>query len=189
MSGDAQHRFLHLRSGLLPHVRRAACGSVQLELRLLPHLHAHSISYFARTYDAIRTIIQPNKTTDAPTDGHGRDSHSTAVLQALPFTFILRTVKTTNGRLPDDGTFPMPQRRRPSIRGIYLRAMAIQRRRRLQQRRGRLRLVLRRVRPDVPPDDALRHEQSGTSYLCVRRVALGGPDGGAGAFWNCCCWR
>ena len=93
-------------------MRRAACGSVQPELRLLPHLHAYRISIIPRSYDAIRTIIQPNKTTDAPTDGHGRDSHSTAVLRALSGTYISCTVKATNGRLPDDGTFPMPQRRR-----------------------------------------------------------------------------
>ena len=64
-------------------MRRAACGSAT-ELRLLPHLYAYRISIIPRSYDAIRTIIQPNKTTDAPTDGHGRDAHSTAVLRALP---------------------------------------------------------------------------------------------------------
>ena len=85
-------------------------------MRLLPYLHAHSVSYFARTYDAIRTIIQPNKTTDAPTDGHGRDSHSTAVLRAQQSTYISQTFSTANGRLPDDGTFPMPQRSRSRIR-------------------------------------------------------------------------
>ena len=97
-------------------MRRAACGSVQLELRLLPDLHAYNISIITHSYDAIRTIIQPNKTTDAPTDGHGRDSHSTAVLRALSGTYISCTVKATNRRLPDDGSFPMPQRRRSRIR-------------------------------------------------------------------------
>ena len=77
-------------------MRRGARGSVQLELRLLPHLHAYRISYFARTYDAIRTVIQPNKTTYEETDGHGRDSHSTAVLRAQQSTFISYTVKATN---------------------------------------------------------------------------------------------
>ena len=104
-------------------MRRGARGSVQLELRLLPYLYAYRISIIPRSYDAIRTIIQPNKTTDAPTDGHGRDSHSTAVLRAQQSTFISYTVKTTNGRLPDDGTFPMPQRRGPCVRRVHVRAM------------------------------------------------------------------
>ena len=97
-------------------MRRAACGSVQFELRLLPYLYAYRISNIIHSDDAIRTIIQPNKTTNEETDGHGRDSHSTAVLRAQQITFISYTVKATNGRLPDDGTFAVPQRRRCSIR-------------------------------------------------------------------------
>ena len=93
-------------------MRRAACGSVQLELRLLPHLYAYRISILTYADDAIRTIIQPNKTTNEETDGHGRDSHSTAVLRAQQSTFVSYTVKATNGRLPDDGTVTVPQRRR-----------------------------------------------------------------------------
>ena len=97
-------------------MRRAARGSVQSLVRLLPYLYAYGISFLKYSDDAIRTIIQPNKTTDAPTDGHGRDSHSTAVLRALSGTYISCTVKATNGRLPDDGTVTMPQRRRSCIR-------------------------------------------------------------------------
>ena len=89
---------------------------MQLELRLLPDLHAYSISIITHSYDAIRTIIQPNKTTYEETDGHGRDAHSTAVLRAQQSTYFSQTFSTTNGRLPDDGTFPMPQRRRSRIR-------------------------------------------------------------------------
>ena len=88
---------------------------MQLELRLLPDLHAYSISIITHSYDAIRTIIQPNKTTYEETDGHGRDAHSPTVLRAQQSTFISYTVKATNGRLPDDGTLTMPQRRRPRI--------------------------------------------------------------------------
>ena len=97
-------------------MRRAACGSLQLELRLLPYVYAHRISIIPRSYDAIRSIVSTYETTDAPTNGHGRDSHSTAVLRAQQSTFISYTVKATNGRLPDDGTFPVPQRCRCSIR-------------------------------------------------------------------------
>ena len=116
MQSDARDWFLHLRSGLLPDVRGAARRSVQPELRLLPDLYAYGISIIIHSYDAIRTIIQPNKTTYEETDGHGRDAHSTAVLRALSGTYISCTVKATNGRLPDDGTFTMPQRRRSRIR-------------------------------------------------------------------------
>ena len=77
-------------------MRRAACGGVQFVVRLLPYLYAHSVTYLARSYDAIRTIIQPNETTNATTDGHGRDSHATAVLRALSGTYISCTVKATN---------------------------------------------------------------------------------------------
>ena len=97
-------------------MRRAACGGVQSLVRLLPDLHAYRISIIPRSYDAIRTIIQPNKTTNEETDGHGRDSHSTAVLRAQQSTYISQTFSTTNGRLPDDGTVTVPQRRRCSIR-------------------------------------------------------------------------
>ena len=111
-------------------------------MRLLPDLHAYRVSYFARTYDAIRTIIQPNKTTYEETDGHGRDAHATAVLRALSGTYISCTVKTTNGRLPDDGTFPMPQRRRSSLGRIHVCAVVSKRRRRLFLRRRSLRFVV-----------------------------------------------
>ena len=85
-------------------------------MRLLPYLYAYRISIILHAYDAIRSIIQPNKTTDAPTDGHGRHAHSTAVLRAQQSTYISCTVKATNAGLPDDGTFAMPQRRRSRIR-------------------------------------------------------------------------
>ena len=96
-------------------MRRGSCWRVQSLVRLLSHLYAYGISIIPRSYDAIRTIIQPNKTTDAPTDGHGRVSYKSTILRAQQSTFISHTVKTTNGRLPDDGTFPMPQRRRSRI--------------------------------------------------------------------------
>ena len=97
-------------------MRRAACRSLQFVVRLLPDLHAYSISIITHSYDAIRTIIQPDKTTNEETDGHGRDSHSTAVLRTLSGTYISCTVKATNGRLPDkctvlraqQGTFLIP---------------------------------------------------------------------------------
>ena len=97
-------------------MRRAACGSVQPVVRLLPYLYAYRISIITHSYDAIRTIIQPNKTTYEETNSYGRDTNSTAVLRAQQSTDISQTFSTTNGRLPDDGTFTMPQRRRSCVR-------------------------------------------------------------------------
>ena len=97
-------------------MRRAACGSVQLELRLLPYLYAHSISFLLHAYDAIRSLVSTYETTYEETNGHGRDSHKCTVLRAQQSTDIVYTFKTTNARLSDDGTFTMPQRRRCSVR-------------------------------------------------------------------------
>ena len=85
-------------------------------MRLLSHLHAYSIAIIIHAYDAIRAVNQTDATTNATTNSYGVDANSTAVLRALSGTYISCTVKATNGRLPDDGTFPMPQRRRSRIR-------------------------------------------------------------------------
>ena len=77
-------------------MRRAACGSLQLELRLLPDLHAYSISIITHSYDAIRSFIYTYETTNKKTDGHGRDSHKCTVLRAQQSTDILYTFSTTN---------------------------------------------------------------------------------------------
>ena len=89
---------------------------MQLELRLLPDLYAYGISIIPHAYDAIRSLVSTDETTDKTTDGHGRDALSTAVLRAQQSTYISQTFSTTNGRLPDDGTVTMPQRRRSRIR-------------------------------------------------------------------------
>ena len=89
---------------------------MQLELRLLPYLYAHSISNIIHAYDAIRSLVSTYETTDEETYSYGRDSNSTAVLRAQQSTDIVYTFKTTNARLSDDGTFTMPQRRRCSVR-------------------------------------------------------------------------
>ena len=85
-------------------------------MRLLSHLHAYSIAIIIHAYDAIRAVNQTDATTNATTNSYGVDANSTAVLRAQQSTDISQTFSTTNGRLPDDGTFPVPQRRGPSIR-------------------------------------------------------------------------
>ena len=85
-------------------------------MRLLSHLHAYSIAIIIHAYDAIRAVNQTDATTNATTNSYGVDANSTAVLRAQQSTDILSTFSTTNGRLPDDGTVTMPQRRRSRIR-------------------------------------------------------------------------
>ena len=85
-------------------------------MRLLSHLHAYSIAIIIHAYDAIRAVNQTDATTNATTNSYGVDANSTAVLRAQQSTDILSTFSTTNGRLPDDGTVTVPQRRRCSIR-------------------------------------------------------------------------
>ena len=85
-------------------------------MRLLSHLHASSIALIIHAYDAIRAVNQTDATTNATTNSYGVDANSTAVLRAQQSTDILSTFSTTNGRLPDDGTVTMPQRRRSRIR-------------------------------------------------------------------------
>ena len=84
-------------------------------MRLLSHLHAYSIAIIIHAYDAIRAVNQTDTTTNATTNSYGVDANSTAVLRAQQSTDILSTFSTTNGRLPDDGTVTMPQRRRSRI--------------------------------------------------------------------------
>ena len=84
-------------------------------MRLLSHLHAYSIAIIIHAYDAIRAVNQTDTTTNATTNSYGVDANSTAVLRAQQSTYFSQTFSTTNGRLPDDGTFPMPQRRRSRI--------------------------------------------------------------------------
>ena len=85
-------------------------------MRLLSHLHAYSIAIIIHAYDAIRAVNQTDATTNATTNSYGVDANSTAVLRAQQSTDILFTFSTTNGRLPDDGTVTVPQRRRSRIR-------------------------------------------------------------------------
>ena len=85
-------------------------------MRLLSHLHAYSIAIIIHAYDAIRAVNQTDATTNATTNSYGVDANSTAVLRAQQSTDILSPFPTTNGRLPDDGTVTMPQRRRSRIR-------------------------------------------------------------------------
>ena len=77
-------------------MRRASCGGVQFVVRLLPDLHAYSIAFILHAYDAIRSLVSTYETTDEETYSYGRDSHSTAVLRALPRAYISCTVKATN---------------------------------------------------------------------------------------------
>ena len=77
--------------GLLSHVRRASCRSVQPVVRLLPYLYAYSISFLLHAYDAIRSFISTNETTYEETNSYGRDSHSTTVLRAQQSTYIVYT--------------------------------------------------------------------------------------------------
>ena len=84
-------------------------------MRLLPYLYAYSVSYFVRTYDAICSFVSTYETTYKTTNSYGRDANSTAVLRAQQSTDILCAIDATNGRLSDDGTFTVPQRRRCSL--------------------------------------------------------------------------
>ena len=80
-------------------MRRAACGSVQLELRLLPYLYAYRIAFILHAYDAIRSLVSTYETTYEETYSYGRDSNSTAVLRAQQSTFLIPTFSTTDRRL------------------------------------------------------------------------------------------
>ena len=80
-------------------MRRAACGSVQSVVRLLPYVYAYRIAFILHSDDAIRSILHTNKTTNEETNSYGRDSHSTAVLRAQQSTFLIPTFSTTDRRL------------------------------------------------------------------------------------------
>ena len=77
-------------------MRRAARRSVQLELRLLPHLHAYRIAFILHAYDAICSLVSTYETTYEETNSYGRHSNSTTVLRAQQSTDILYTFSTTN---------------------------------------------------------------------------------------------
>ena len=76
-------------------MRRAACGSVQSVVRLLPYVYAYRIAFILHSDDAIRSILHTNKTTYEETNSYGRDSNSTAVLRAQQSTFLIPTFSTT----------------------------------------------------------------------------------------------
>ena len=80
-------------------MRRAACGSVQSVVRLLPYLYAYRISIILHAYDAIRSIVHTYETTYEETNSYGRHSNSTAVLRAQQSTFLIPTFSTTDRRL------------------------------------------------------------------------------------------